>query len=322
MTPRAASVWLAVVLLPVALSARADAAHDWLAKIDHAARTLNYDGVFIYQHDDHLESMRIFHAVTPKGGTVERLLSLNGVPREIVRDNREVRCYLPGQTSIIVEHRKADAKPFPPFLPPTLSDLDKNYVITLGRTGRVAEFPAQLLVIKPRDDYRYGYHVWADRKSGLLVKAVLIDEKGKPVEQFMFTQLRVRKSIPPEELKPQAASTKNGIWRRDESEVAATQPPQWRVTQLPPGFTLSHYLIRRIPGHASPVEHLVFTDGLAAVSVFVEKTRPGRNMPQGPSRIGAVHAYGKLVGDHQVTVVGEVPALTVSMIGNSVQPVR
>jgi len=68
------------------------------------------------------------------------------------------------------------------------------------------------------------------------------------------------------------------------------------------------------------VEHLVYSDGLAAVSVFIEKTdRPAGVGSKGPSRMGAIHAYSKVMDGEQVTVVGEVPESTVAMIGESVK---
>ena len=147
-----------------------DAAHEWLARINEAARHLEYEGIFIYQHDSQLETMHIFHKVE-NGSSKERLVSLNGTPREIIRDKREVRCYWPDMKSIVVEYRRADNKSFPSLLPEHLGDLDEYYNLQTGGIDRIANRQAQLILVRPADNYRYGYHLWADKQTGLLLKA-------------------------------------------------------------------------------------------------------------------------------------------------------
>ncbi len=300
----------------------ADDAHTWLMKMERAARTLNYEGVFVYQHGNLLESMRIVHSVND--GTVrERLVSMTGATREIVRNDREVQCYLPDENSVFIEHRTAESKTFPAILPERLSDLDKNYALQLSQTARVAGRETQSILIKPRDSYRYGYRLWADKATGLLLKASLLDEQGKTIEQFMFTAIRPGVAIPPAEL--QARQGPKG--RRGEIQdqtVETNQDPAWRVEELPPGFRLSAFLTRKVAKQDRSIDHLIFSDGLAAVSVFVEKVQEeaGPSVGRATRQMGAVHAYGKVVQGHQVTVVGEVPAATVNMIGRSVSPAR
>jgi len=297
-----------------------DGAYEWLMKMDRAARTLNYEGTFVYQHGDLLETMRIIHGVND--GTVrERLVSLNGGAREIIRNEREVRCYFPDKNSLVVEYRQADSKNFPAIFPQQLPDLSQNYVIQLGGTGRVANRPAQLVVIKSKDAYRYGYQLWADKATGLLLKADLVDSNGKIIEQFMFTQLNSGVPITAADLKPKSAD-KDSVWRREEGETSATTDSSWTVSQLPPGFKLSAHLMRNVSARKKPVEHLVFSDGLAAVSVFVEKVENARSPISSSNRIGAIHAYGKIINQHQITVVGEVPATTIDMIGQSIKPLQ
>jgi sigma-E factor negative regulatory protein RseB len=310
---------LAVASLLLAPSAyAADTAHDWLMKMS-AARHLDYEGTFVYQHDTQLEAMRIIHKVVG-GMPRERLVSLNGAPREIIRDAREVRCYLPDENSIVIEHRKAGGRGFPGVLPERVSELDENYVIQLGRTGRVSGRGAQLVLIRPRDGYRYGYRLWADRETGLLLKADLLDDKGKLLEQFMFTHLRIGGDIPPAALEPEM-SGQGMTWHRESDAATSPAAAPWDVVRLPKGFRLSRHMTRTTPVRRKPVEHLVFSDGLAAVSIFIEQeTGDAKNVMHGSSRMGAVHAFGKRLDGHHVTVVGEVPAATVTLIGGSVTP--
>ncbi len=298
-----------------------DAAHDWLMRINQAARMLNYEGVFVYQHENRLEAMRIIHKVE-NGTTRERLVSLNGAPREIIRDKREITCYWPDKNSVMVEYRKADSKTFPTILPERIQDLDDYYAIQLGNLERITGRSAQLVTIKPVDQYRYGYHLWADKETGLLLKADLLDYHGKILEQFMFTHINIGTKIPASALAPDVAG-KGMVWHREEENLKATSTkPGWMAVQLPRGFRLSAHISRQGLMRKRPVEHLVYTDGLAAVSVFVEKRgEDSEPFMLGPSRMGAVNALGSSVDDYHITTVGEAPAETIALIGESMIPV-
>ena len=317
---RSAFIFLGLFVCSTAMAT--DAAHEWLMKINHAARALDYEGIFVYQHDKQLETMQIFHKVENHSSS-ERLMSLNGAPREIVRDANEVRCYWPDKNSVMVEYRKAEGKAFPSILPERLQDLDEYYTLTLGNTERITGRVAQLVIIKPTDQYRYGYRLWADVDSGLLLKADLLDNQDTVLEQFMFTQVNIGAKIPASALAP-GMTGKSMVWYREDGDTRnVSDKPGWSASQLPKGFRLSAHMTRRLPMRKQPVEHLVYTDGLAAVSVFIEKQEKGvKPFMQGPSRMGAVHAMSAQSGEYQITTVGEVPAATVAFIGGSVSPVK
>jgi sigma-E factor negative regulatory protein RseB len=214
----------------------------------------------------------------------------------------------------------AREKKFPIILPERVKDLKKNYVIQLGKIGRVTGREAQLVLIKPRDAYRYGYELWADNETGLLLKANLVDHMGKTLEQFMFTQVTIGGAIDPHDLEP--AVTGEGLaWYRGNTVETddSKPPPEWLVERLPRGFTLSNRIMRKNPTRNGTVEHLVYSDGLAAVSVFIEETgQDTKSAMIGSSRMGAIHAFGNIVNGRQVVVVGEVPEATVALIGKSV----
>lgn len=325
MTPLFSPLALASCSLSLALTFPAQAAEDayaWLMKINQAARTLNYEGTFVYQSGAQLETMRILHRVKD-GAVEERLISLTGTAREVIRTDDEVRCYLPDQKSIVVEHRRANGKSFPAIVPDRLRDLAENYVVELGRSGRVSGRPAQGVLITPRDDFRYGYHLWADRETGLLLKADVLSNKRNVLEQFMFTDIRIGIDIAEAALAPQTPGAGMVWYRNNKDGMAPSANSVWHATRLPKGFKLSSSLRRELPTRSGPAEHLVYTDGLATVSVFVEKREPGRNpATEGPSRMGALYVLGKTVDHHHLTVVGEVPAKTVALIGNSIAPQR
>lgn len=305
------------VLSPVVQAT--EAAYDWLVKMNQATRELTYDGTFVYRHDDSLEAMRIVHRVED-GVVQERLVSLNGAAREVIRDDRQVTCYLPDRQSVFVEHRLAREKKFPIILPERVKDLEKNYVIDLGKVGRVTGREAQLVLINPRDGYRYGYHLWADSETGLLLKADLVDHKGKTLEQFMFTQLSIGHTIDPRDLEPGVAGEGLAWYWGDTVETSDNTPaPEWLAERLPHGFTLSNWIMRKSSTRNGTVEHLVYSDGLAAVSIFIEEAgQDTKSAMIGSSRMGAIHAFGSIVNGRQIVVVGEVPGATVALIGKSV----
>jgi sigma-E factor negative regulatory protein RseB len=311
---------LAVVLSVAAPLVHATDAQSLFARMYQAGRNLDYEGTFVYQHGDRLDSLRIIHKAGA-GGVRERLVSLNGAPREIIRTDNEVRCYLPDENAVLVDHRRADDRSFPALLPDSLTQLNGNYKIRIGKEGRVAGRKTVAVLIKPRDAYRYGYQLWADEESGLLLKASLLDEQGGIVEQYMFTQVSIGKPIADTDLKPQHPD-KGLVWQRADDQPPMPSTGKWLAAQLPSGFTLTARLMRRLPARQQPVEHLVYTDGLAVVSVFIERADDNAkdDLLSGLSHMGAVHAFGKIVEGYQVTVVGETPAITVDMIGQSVAP--
>jgi sigma-E factor negative regulatory protein RseB len=314
-----ARIGIALCFWFAAGAAQADGVVDWLGKINRAARTLNYDGTFVYLHGDQLEAVRIVHRVE-NGRVQERVISLNGSAREVVRTDQEVRCYLPDEKSVMVEHRRADDTNFPSLLPEQLSWLTANYEIELGPVGRVTGRAVQQIIIKPRDEYRYGYHLWADQETGLLLQADLRDASGDLIEQFMFAHVVIGASIPTAALEA-ATRDKGFTWHRDSNAGAMpATDSRWRAEGLPSGFRLSRHVVRQALRRNVPVEHLVLTDGLATVSVFIESIGESEAAGMlGASHVGAVHAFGARVGDHLVTAVGEVPVATVELIAGAVR---
>jgi sigma-E factor negative regulatory protein RseB len=308
---------LLMVGLAVPFAHAATNPQELLVRMQHAANTLNYDGIFVYHRADQLESLRIIHKIG-RSGVRERLVSLNGAPREVIRTDDEVRCYLPDENSVMVEHRRADQRTFPALLPDSMTGLVTHYSLNALNGSRVAGRTTQSVRIRPRDEYRYGYQLWADRDTGLLLMASLLDNRGAAVEQYMFTQVEIGGPIADADLAPQNRG-KGLVWHRPEPGAAPAATARWQVGELPAGFVQTANMTRRLPNHRQPVEHLVYSDGLAVVSVFVEPVGDTATRVSGLTQIGAMHAYGRVVSGHQVTVVGEVPAATARMIGESVQ---
>lgn len=303
-------------------SAGAESVDDWLMKINNAVVNLNYQGVFVYAYESRLESMRVVHQVNA-GSIRERIYSLNDAPREIIRSDKQVWCYVPEKKIGVHEFREASKQSFPNILPQQIDRLSDNYDLALGRVSRIAERVAQQILILPLDEYRYGYALWADQETGLLLKSTLVDIKQRPIERYMFTQISIDTRIPDADLLP--LTPKEDLqWfgiesENKESNYAMVENPGWKIESIPDGFKMSRQIKRLSPIRKKMMEHYVYTDGLAAVSVFIEmigdKAQPQIN---GVSRIGAVHAFGHAQDGYHITVVGEVPSATVDMMGMSV----
>ncbi|MBZ0070481.1 MAG: MucB/RseB C-terminal domain-containing protein [Thiohalobacteraceae bacterium] len=312
---------LVAALLAAGL-ALADEARDWLHDMSAAAQSLNYRGTFVYLHNGQLGAMRIFHQATVDGER-ERLVALTGEAREVLRDSQYVTCILPKSKSVMVD-RSVPRKPFPGRLPRDLGTLDDNYEFLALGEDRVAGLPSRTVEIRARDTYRYGYRLWLERGSKLLLRSDLIDTDGQPVEQMMFTDVEIVDHLDDADLEP-ILRGEDYTWvghRNDGAAGASSEPSagsDWSAGWLPPGFMLAQHSRHPMPSDVAEVEHLVFTDGLATVSVYVEPETSGREPLSGHSSVGAVNAYGSRSGDDRITVVGEVPRTTVERIGASMR---
>ena len=324
---------LLTVLFLTAVSANeADTALQLIDRVGQAARSLNYEGVFVYLRNDQLKAVRIIHKVDEEG-EYERLVSLNGAPREIIRNNELMTCILPDDKAVLVDERSYPDKAlargknfhnnnrFPRRLPARLKALGEYYQFSLGEPDRVAGRDSRRVIIIPKDGYRYGYRLWVDNETGLLLKAIMVGEDGQALEQMMFASLELPKEIPDEKLVP-TVSGREFSWREGEplGAVVSDRDSHWRVGWVPGGFALVAHAKQLLPNGQVPVEHLVYSDGLSSVSVFIERIiRDQRRHLQGFSSMGAVNAYGTIQAFHYLTVVGEVPHETVERMGKSIR---
>jgi len=311
---------VALSLLPFAAAfAQSDpAAVQWLQRIFSATQRLSYTGTFVYHHDDQVETSRITRIVVASG-PVEKLEILDGMPREIIRSRDQVVCYLPSIMTVKID-KQGGRHPFPLILPDQLKDLAESYVVRKGEVERVAGYDCQVIVLEPRDTLRYGQKLCADLATGMLLKAKTFSEKNDMLETFAFTQLRIGGYIDREKVKSRfVAQAKD--WRVEDSGAAEADLTRsgWTVRTQPPGFRKVTEMTRTLNG-ASGVGHIVFSDGLAAVSVFIEPTA-ARNAARQPglSRQGAINVYVRRLDSHWVTVVGEAPAESVKLIANAVE---
>lgn len=301
----------------------------WLKKIQSAAQKLNYSGTFVYQQANQMRTSRITHVLDGKN-ELEKLEILDGKPREYIRNNEEVICYVPEAKTLLVEKRITHDI-FPAILAINPSDVTEFYNVRKEVAGRVAGRDCQSILLEPNDNLRYGYRLWADKSTGLLLRAQTLNEKHEVVEQIAFTEVsignvdrtRVRSNYP----------NTNG-WHVENAIMTQVNLSGWTVKSLPPGFRKIREVKRMVSDvsastttsdgsrmSAQPsqreVAQMVFSDGLAAISVFIEPGTQSRT--EGSMQQGAMNIIGKRYGDFWLTIVGEVPSAAIRQVANSIE---
>jgi sigma-E factor negative regulatory protein RseB len=296
---------------------RAEDAAAWLARAASAAKSLNYVGTIVFQYGGRVETSRLVH-LNDNGTELEKLVNLDGPAREVIRSHGEVRCYYPDAKIVRIEPRTF-RNVFPSLSREQQQALTQFYEFRKAEVARVAGLDVQAYALEPRDGLRYGHKFWADRETGLLVKARLVNEKGEVVEQFAFSDITIGTKIDRDTVKPTWGSTPSD-WqvRQGSAGDAVPHDTGWIVTRLPPGFHKTMEGFRTLRGKREPIAHLVFSDGLVAVSVFVEPLNAAPGHVAGTVRQGALNVYSLKIDDHLITVLGEVPAVTVRQIAQSV----
>jgi sigma-E factor negative regulatory protein RseB len=300
--------------------------------MNKALATRNYDGTFFHISGGRVETMRIVHRVR-SGRVTERLQSLDGSGREFVRANDELTCYLPDQHTVLVEPRQ-DRGPFLGSLPQFDATVSDFYRIEALPDTHILGRPTRVIAVNPKDQFRFGYRLWLDEKTAMPLKTQLCDSRGQVIEQIFFARLDMPESIPDSDLAP-TVHTDGMRWVRQgaSADNASAALAAYRASQLPPGFRLTVQGAQTIGGATAPASHLVYSDGLATVSVFIEQSSSDSGAPsaldpqaqapeapmQGLARVGSGYAFSTVVQGHQVTAVGEVPAQTVEFIAHSVK---
>lgn len=315
--------WLALALT-LAGAAYADEPAKWLERMNHALTTLNYDGTFAHWEGGRVEMLRIIHRV--QHGTVsERLVSLDGSGREFIRTGSSLVCYLPDRRIVLVERTPPRSSLLGGF--PTIdAQTARFYDIEEVARMRFNRRSTRLITVMPRDQYRYGYRLWIDDSTAMPLKTQLCDANGHVIEQIVFATLGIRSHIPDSAFRPDI-STAGFQWLRNDAsplkETLGSNDMVWNAQRLPPGFHMTVRAAQTMPGSPGPVDHLVFTDGLASVSVFVETQAEAATPGQAPvvesAHVGSSYAFSTVIDGHKVTAVGEAPPETVRFIADSVK---
>jgi sigma-E factor negative regulatory protein RseB len=292
-------------------AACADAALDWLNRATNAAKQLNYSGVYVYHHGEHVEVLRVLHR-TDARGEQEKVEVMDGTPRQFLRINNDVYCHLPDGKHVRLE-RNASRRFFPALLPAQPAQLLEYYDVKLGGGERVAGRACQVVMLEPRDGYRYAFNLWLDKQTGLPLKSRIVNENGGVVSMFVFSEIQIGKA-------PDVALFRNDMTGKSVLKASVDRPvdAMWDV-KPPPGFERVQEAVRALPGKKEPVSHLVYSDGLSVLSMFVEPADPKVQRLHGLSAEGAIGIYARDVDGYSVTTLGEVPNMALIETGNSVK---
>lgn len=298
-------------------SVRADdvSPHALLEHMNDAVRMLDYEGRFVVQVGDRLDALYIVHRVDG-GNERERVYSLTGSEREMVRDGQAVACPVPGRDHRVNVGRRAHGRSFSPLSGMSSQQLAASYDMELLAPGRVAGRDAEQILVRPRDDLRYGYRLYIDRETALPLRSVMFDENRHPVSQMMFVDLKTGPDVQP--IGPaETPAPAPGIRPPPPSFNDRLARPAWTFADLPPGFQLNVHRRRPLADVEGESEHFIFSDGLATVSVYIQPLSGDALV--GESSLGVAQAVGRVLDDSEIIVVGEVPLKTLHWFAEHVQ---
>ena len=287
--------------------------------MDAALNSHNYDGTFVHEHAGQTETLRVIHR--SGNASAERVVSMDGSGREFLRKGTELLTYLPDQRVVLVEE-SSDASLVLGNLPQMEASLTERYTVSEVQKYRLLGRDTRVISVAPRDEFRYGYRLWIDEQTAMPLKTQLLDGNGTVVEQIVFTSLSLLSQVPDARLEP-AVDARGYRWLKREGATVVDSSAQagWQAAHLPPGFRLTARNTRQMPGADGPVAHLVYSDGLASVSVFVE-LKPAADagaVADNSTQLGSSATYTTLVQGHRVTAIGEVPPATVRAIALSLR---
>jgi sigma-E factor negative regulatory protein RseB len=326
---------LAVSLSGLALPVRAEQAagasraaprersiSEWLLRMHEASRRRAYIGTLVVSSGGSMASSRVWH-VCDGQQQMERVESLTGTPRSTFRRNDEVITFSPQSRVAVVEKREALGL-FPHLLKSVDASIERFYSASPQGSERVAGFEADIVQLAPKDGLRFGYRIWSEKRSGLVVKLQTLDAQGRVLEQVAFSELQLDAPVSMDKLSRMMGNTEG--YKVETPALVKTTPATegWRLAQEVPGFRpMSCY--RRPSASGEEAVQWVFSDGLASVSFFIEAYDPRRHGQEGQQTLGATHALvRRMQGGGKawwLTLVGEVPAQTLQAFAQGLERV-
>jgi len=282
-----------------------------------AARALSYQGIFVCQTGQQVKSVQITHLFNGKNEFARNVV-LDGSPREVLSQGGELVIYNQRNEKIIIEKRRGQNM-FPALLPVDLAAVKDNYTLRAGALERVAGRQSQMLILEPKDGLRYSYRFWIDTEYGILLKSVMFNNRDEIMESIAFNQLALLNSVELDWFKPKIDHSKSYVME-DEQVVIADDGAavDWIIKELPAGYRKVDQMTRMVHGKPYPVTHIIFSDGLSSVSLFIEPIRKGNRTKILLTTKGNTSFYTNVNNGHLVTVVGEVPEATIVQIANAV----
>ncbi|EET09677.1 sigma factor negative regulatory protein, MucB/ResB family [Burkholderia pseudomallei 1710a] len=299
-------------------------AAEWLDRIQQAAQQQNYEGTFVYQRGAYVQSSRIVHVATKGDGEYERVESLDGKPRKLLRHNDDLYTFVPERRLCVVERRQ-NKDSFPALLGASGEQVLSVYEPkSLGR-DRVAGLDAQVVELVPKDAYRFAYKLWTDAKTGLLLRSQTLDTNDRVLEQIAFSQLQLGVAAPSQKTAIAAGMRNLGGWTVVRPPVAPVdiEAQGWQIAPTVAGFRKIREVRRPMAARDAndppiAVDQAVFTDGLATISVFIEPAEKN-SRKEGAGGTGATHVLVKRRGDFWITVLGEAPPSTLQQFASAIE---
>ncbi len=310
--------WLlccALLIANTSFAVQQQASQDWLKTVAFAGHLTDFSGVFVYQYNGRIETYRISHVVA-SDSEYEKVISLDGPKQEIIRHHGQTWCYR-NHKMVQIASQQGKAK-FPTLLVEQLSTLNDSYLVQDAGISNVAGYATRVITLQPKDKLRYTHQIWVDTETGLLLKSVVLDDKKQVLEQYVFTQLKIGAEADRSWLAETKADNRLGL-SAPKADASVATNSGWVVDALPVGFTKSQEVKRPMSGKHASVIQLVYSDGMTAISVFIEAADADEDDTEGLSNRGALNLYHKVVNQNLFTVVGEVPAKTVMQVLNSIR---
>ena len=288
----------------------------WLARATQAARQATYEGVYVHTNGERMSTVRVSH-VNHGGEEHERIEPLDGASLEIVRRNDEMYCRFPDAKTVRLDPRITN-RFFPAILAAPAETVLASYDVKLGKSERVLGYECQWIRLDPRDEMRFSQRLCSEVGTGLIVRAKVLNAQRQVIEQYTFTELRIGQQATRADLKSIfRARSRQWLMDGQPRDETATVDTGWTIARVPAGFQKVAELKRTLPGRAQPVSQIVFTDGVASLSVFVETASPPRTV-EASSEDGTTAFYARPMGEQLVTVLGEVPLATAQLVARNV----
>lgn len=295
---------------------------DWLLRMHNASRKRAYVGTFVVSSGTaNLSSARIWH-VCNGDEQVERVEALTGAPRSTFRHNDQVVTFLP-ESKVAQTERRESLGLFPNLLRAPDSSIPEFYGAKRVGSERVAGFDADVVRVMAKDKLRYGYRIWSEKKTGLVVKLQTLDVDGAVLEQAAFSELQLDAPVRMDKLSAMMANTAGYRVEKVDMQKTTALAEGWALKGDVPGFKPMSCFKRPVAGLTPDVQggtlQWIFSDGLASVSLFIENFDAKRHAREGFMAMGATQSFSQRVSDWWITVVGEVPPQTLKAFAQALE---
>jgi sigma-E factor negative regulatory protein RseB len=296
--------------------------NEWLTRMHEASHQRAYMGTLVVSAGSAMSASRIWH-VCDGTQQMERVETLTGAPRTTIRRNNDVITFVPETKTAWVEKRESLGL-FPELLRTPSNQIPEFYAVRENGSERVAGHLADVVEILPKDPLRFGYRIWAEKKTGLVVKMQTLGDQGAVLEQMAFSELQMDAPVRMDKLQQLMRDTKGYELYKPVLKKTTAEAEGWRLKESVPGFSpmSCHTRKNESPGAGAAPMQWVFSDGLASVSLFVEPFDTARHAQEKAAVMGATHSLTRRIGDHWLTAMGEVPQATLRRFTGALERTR